>query len=52
MNAVHSIQPIGLLNLDQELPMGVFNHNENLLYMDVQEDIDLMALMELGDHEL
>ena len=46
------MQPIDLQNLDQDLPMGVFNHDSNLLSMDAEEDLDLLALGELGDNEL
>ena len=42
------IQPVNLMNLDQDLPMGVFNHDSNLLSMDA-DDLDLD---ELSDNEL
>ena len=48
-----TMQPISLMMLDQELPMGVFNHDSNLLSMaGEEEELNLLQLEDLDDHEL
>lgn len=45
------MKPTGLMNLDMDLPMGVFNHDSNLLSMN-EEEADKMELMMLETLEL